>query len=237
MPKKRNFKNEELNLDPITVNSYGETFRKMNKTIHKRRPFRDPVTIIAASEMKLQILKTEQDQEQKKQKTIFPQVDIRQNMTSPGIKLGHNLKKLFELCPPSQTASGPSLFSKTPPPFVMLPPSRQTTEGAAFGLFGKNLSSSRSDGTKPNTPVFGEQEEEEIRDERDEEYFKECIPSDYIKYQNSPLSEIRTLSSPSSGSDWSPGVIEINEGKYERSRLRESTNLRADGFHSIGDIT
>ena len=88
----------------------------------------------------------------------------------------------FNLSPPAQTSSGPSLFSRPPPPvlfkpesaastgaggvFGMPPPSRPLTEGAALfgkpapaqtkggaGLFGKNFSSSGTGTSGLNFPA------------------------------------------------------------------------------------
>ena len=237
MPNKGNFENEKLSLDPVTVNSYGEVFRTIHKKKIRRRPFRDGTTIISACEMKLQILQTAKKQQIQK---IIPHVDLKRNFTSPGIKLGFKLQTLF------QSASSTGVGDV----FGMLPPLRQPTEGAELvgkppqahtqggaGMFGKNLSSSgtglalfaeksavkRSAGARPNTPVFGEQDKEEIGDNGngEEEYLKEGIHLIQIQNQNSPLDEIRSLTSHSSGSDWSPGGIEMNE---------------ATGFWSFGDI-
>ena len=192
------FENEDLILDPIQVTSYGEVFRKIHKPKIRKRPRRDAIISISASEMKLQILKT--DTKQKIQK-IMPHVDIMKQMTSPGIKVGYKLTNLFQsetlslseistlnISEPNSTVVGEV--------FGMLPASKQPTEEAE--LFGKQ-------------PLGGEQDEEAIRDNG--EYLKEGMLK--VHTQNSPLDEIRSLSisrsSPSSGSDWSPGGIEMNE--------------------------
>ena len=197
MPNEGNFENEKLSLDPVTVNSYGEVFRTIHKKKIRRRPFRDGTTIISACEMKLQILQTSKKQQIQK---IIPHVDIMKQLTSPGIKVGYKLTNLFqsetlslsEISTPNISEPNSTVVGEV---FGMLPASKQPTEGAE--LFEQ--------------PPGGEQDEEEIGDNG--EYLKEGMLK--VHTQNSPLDEIRSLSisrsSPSSGSDWSPGGIEMNE--------------------------
>ena len=62
MPNKGSFENEDLILDPIQVTSYGEVFRKIHKPKIRKRPRRDAIISISASEMKLQISQTDTKQ-------------------------------------------------------------------------------------------------------------------------------------------------------------------------------